>query len=209
MAKEVSVPKAMLFSAVAPGLGEVYCHNYTKGAIFFFTETAIIFSYFRLQNERNWAINSYKQYANSVVGTPINMEDSYYQLIQDYASSEEYNDNIIRDARNYFLIYNNDPEGYNAYLEANLIPDDNSWHWNNDDEWYDYIDLRLKKQDFEIFANFAVAAAILNRIVSVIDSAMEAKKIKRSERSQNDLGKFSISPDWEKKGIKLNYEYRF
>ncbi len=204
--KELSVKKAMLYSALVPGLGEMYSQNYSKGAIFLATETAIIFSYFRMQSERDWAIKSYKQYAFSIAGVPKNMDDEYYQRIQNYMSSEEYNDAILRDARNYFLIYNTDPEGYEAYLEANLIPEENYWHWDNNDEWSKYINIRLKKQDYEIYSNFTFAAAILNRIVSVIDSALEAKKFNRSGQY---LGKLSIQPDWRKKGMKINYEYHF
>lgn len=204
--KELSVKKAMLYSAIVPGLGEMYSQNYSKGAIFLAAESAIIFSYFRMKSERDWAINSYKQYAYSVVGVPRDMDDTYYQLIQNYMSSEEYNDDIIRDARNYFLIYNTDPEGYEAYLEAQLIPEENSWHWDNNNEWSEYIKLRVKKQDYEIYSNFAFAAAILNRVISVIDSAMEVKKFNRSGQY---LGKLTVQPDWNKKGMKINYEYRF
>lgn len=204
--KELSVKKAMLYSALVPGLGEMYSQDYSRGAIFLAAESAIIFSYFRMKSERDWVINSYKQYAFSVVGVSKDMDDAYYQLIQNYMSSEEYNDNIIRDARNYFLIYNEDQEGYDAYLEANLIPEENSWHWDNNKEWSEYTKLRLTKQDYEIYSNFAFAAAILNRIISVIDSAMEAKKFNRSGQY---LGKLSVQPDWNKKGMKINYEYRF
>jgi len=204
--KDVSVKKAMFYSALVPGLGEMYTQNYSKGAIFLATETAIIFSYIRMQSELDWAKRSYKQYAFSVADVPTNMDDEYYQLIQNYMSSEEYNDNIIRDARNYFLIYNTDPEGYEAYLEANLISEEDSWHWANNDEWISYRSLRLKKQDYEIYTNFAFAAAILNRIISIIDSAVEARKLKRSGQY---LGKLSVNPDWNKKGIEINYEYRF
>ena len=204
--KELSVRKALLYSAIVPGLGEIYTQNYSKGAIFLAAESAIIFSYFRMNSERDWAIDSYKQYAFSVVDVPKDMDDAYYQLIQNYMSSEEYNDNIIRDARNYFLIYNTDQEGYDAYLEAHLIPEENSWHWDNNNEWLGYIKLRLKKQDYEIYSNFAFAAAILNRIISVIDSAMEVKKVNRSKQY---FGKLSVQPDWYKKGMRINYEYRF
>ncbi len=75
--KEVSVKKAMLYSAIVPGMGEMYSQNYSKGAMFLAAETAIIFSYFRLQSERDWAINSYKQYAFSVVGVSKEMDDDY------------------------------------------------------------------------------------------------------------------------------------
>ena len=204
--KEYSVRKAMLYSAVVPGLGEIYTRDYKKGAIFLTSEAAILFSYFRLKAETKWAVDSYKQFAYSVTDVPKDQEDSYYQKIQDYISSDNYNESIIRDARNYFLIYNNDPLGYEEYLANYLIPEDLIWDWENTKNWYKYRELRRNKQDFEIYTKFVTAAAILNRIVSMIDSAVSVKKLNRSGKY---LGKLSFKPDYKKRGMEINYEYRF
>ncbi len=204
--KEYSVRKAMLYSAIAPGLGEIYIQDYKKGAIFLTSEAAILFTYFRLKAETKWAVDSYKQFAFSVADVPKDQEDPYYQMIQDYISSDNYNEAIIRDARNYFLIYNNDPLGYEEYLENYLIPEDLSWNWENTKNWFKYRELRRNKQDFEIYTKFATAAAILNRIVSMIDSAVSVKKLNRNGKY---LGKLSFKPDYKKGGMEINYEYRF
>ena len=204
--QNVSVRKAMLYSAIVPGLGEIYIKDYNKAAVFLTVEAAIILSYFRLEAETNWATNSYKQFAYSIADIPKDREDSYYQLIQDFKSSESYNKGIIRDARNYFLIYKNDPLGYEEYLEKYLIPEDMEWDWENNKNWFKYKDLRRDKQNFEIYTKFTLAAVILNRIISVIDSGVSAKKLNKESKY---LGKLSFQPDWNKKGIKINYEYKF
>jgi hypothetical protein len=206
LGQNISVRKAMLYSAIVPGLGEIYTKDYNKAAVFLTVEAAIILSYFRLKAETNWATNSYKQFAYSITDIPKDREDSYYQLIQDFISSESYNEGIIRDARNYFLIYKNDPVGYEEYLEKYLIPEDMEWDWENNKNWFKYKDLRRDKQDFEIYTKFTLAAVILNRIVSAIDSAISAKKLNKESKY---LGKLSFQPDWNKKGMIINYEYKF
>ncbi|OPX29605.1 MAG: hypothetical protein B1H06_01255 [Candidatus Cloacimonas sp. 4484_143] len=205
-AQQKSIRKAMAFSAILPGAGEIYTKNYNKAAVFLAVEAATIFSYFRLKNERQWAMDSYKQFAYSVTDVPKDSEDSYYQVIQNYFSSERYNENILRDARNYFIIYTNDPVGYEEYLDKYLVPEDQSWNWGNDRNWYIFRGLRRDKQDMEIYMKFAFAAAILNRFISVVDSAISAK---RCNKQGQTISKFSIYPDIFKKELKVRYEYKF
>ena len=54
--------------------------------------------------------------------------------------------------------------------------------------------------------NFTFGAAILNRIVSIIDSAISVKKV---NRKNSLLGNLVIEPDWKKKGMRISYEYNF
>ena len=205
-AQQKSIRKAMAFSAILPGAGEIYTKNYNKAAVFLAVEAATIFSYFRLKNERQWAMDSYKQFAYSVTDVPKDSEDSYYQVIQNYFSSERYNENILRDARNYFIIYTNNPVGYEEYLDKYLVPEDQSWNWENDKNWYKFRGLRYDKQDMEIYMKFAFAAAILNRFISVVDSAVSAKRFNRQGQT---ISKFSVYPDIFKKELKVQYEYKF
>ena len=196
----------MFFSAILPGSGELYAKNYNKAAGFFCAEITIILSYFRLKDETDWAINSYKQFAFSNAEVSQNEDDSYYQLIQNYRSSDIYNSNILRDARNYFLIYKNDPEGYENYLQKNLISQDQEWDWGTDENWVRYKKMRYDKQNLEIYTKFTFAAAILNRVVSFVDAAVTARK---HNNSVEKIGSFHVDPDWQKKGMKIYYEYKF
>ncbi len=206
IAEELSTKKALFLSAVLPGLGEMYAKSYQKTATFFCVEAATIFSYLRLKDETQWATNSYKQFAFANANIPTDRDDSYYQIIQNYQSSENYNTSIIRDARNFYLIYKNDPQAYQDYLDEYLVPEDMQWDWETEREWTKYKKLRRNKQDLEIYTKFTFAAAILNRIVSMIDAAVTVNKI----NSENQLqGHLHIDPDWQKRGIKLYYEYNF
>jgi Family of unknown function (DUF5683) len=205
-AQQKSIRKAITFSAILPGAGEIYTKNYNKAAVFLAVEAATIFSYFRLKSERQWAMDSYKQFAFSVTDVPKDSEDSYYQVIQNYLSSERYNENILRDARNYYLIYNSDPVGYEEYLDKYLVPDDQAWDWENDKNWYKFRGLRRDKQDKEIYMKFAFAAAILNRFISVVDSAVSAKRYNKQDQT---ISKFSVYPDIFRKELRVQYEYKF
>jgi len=205
--QQVSTLKAMLFSAIVPGLGELYTKNYTKTGIFFSSELAIIATYFRLKAESEWADNNLQQFAYENAGVPKNSTDEHYLLIKNYVSSDDLNEYIDRSARNYYLIYKSDPEGYYEYLEENLITDeDDIWSWDTDENWKNFGRLRIDKQNFETYTQFAIAAGILNRIISIIDSAISAK---RFNKKANLFGNLSVIPDWENKGFLLNYEYRF
>ncbi len=201
--QQVSTLKAMLFSAIVPGLGELYTKNYTKTGIFFSSEIAIIASYFRLKAEAKWADNNLRQFAYENAGVPKNSSDQHYLLIKNFRSSDDVNEFYYRYALAAYIPYSED---YDKYLDEHLITDENTWNWNTEENWFYFGRLRIKKQDFETYTQFAVAAGILNRIISIIDSAISAKRFNKSAKLLSNL---SIRPDWQKKGLQLNYEFRF
>ncbi|MCF7792623.1 MAG: hypothetical protein K9N09_00880 [Candidatus Cloacimonetes bacterium] len=205
-AETKSIRKAMLFSAILPGMGEMYSKNYNRAATFLAVEAATWFAYFRLKSERQWALNSYKDFASSITETPKDSPDWYYQLLQDYPDSETYNADIIRDARNYYLIYQNDPVAYEEYLEQYLVPEESAWDWENNRNWYKFRDLRRDKQNMEIYMKFAFAAAIVNRFISVVDSAILTR---RFNKEQKNIGSLQVYPDLANMGLKLKYEIKF
>ena len=96
--------------------------------------------------------------------------------------------------------------GYEEYLEEYLIRNEDAWDWQNKKNWYKYRDMRRDKQNLEIYMKFAFAAAIMNRFISVVDSAILTKKFNREDHV---YGYFQIRPDWEKIGLKLKYEINF
>jgi hypothetical protein len=169
----------------------------------------IIYSFFRFDAQTRWAIDSYEQYAYSKAGVPRNSDSDYYQLIQNFYSSDQYNEDVYLFARNIYLSANSpyyDPDEYEEYLSNYLIPPEQAWDWQNTSNWMEYRELRSDKQDLEIFTKFTLAAAIINRFVSVLDTFVSSRRILRSNR---DLGHLSITPDWKNKGFKLNYEIKF
>jgi len=209
-AQNYSVTKAMLLSAVLPGAGELYTGQYTKASIFMGTDIAILLAYLRFDAETKWAVKSYKQFATAKAGAPENAPDEYYQTIQQYYDSDIYNQRVYLIARDYYLnsLYPDyyDPQAYEEYLAENLITEEQSWHWQTDSNWQKYRKLRSDKQDLEIYTKFTYAAAFLNRLISILDSFISTKKI---NKSIGYLGRLSVYPDWNKKGMEIIYEYNF
>jgi hypothetical protein len=200
---EYSLPKAALFSVVVPGSGQLYLKKSTKAGVFFSTELAFLFSYFRFRSERDWKINSYQTYAENIISLEKNSSEFFYKRVQTYFSSEEYNDAVRKYARDVYLIFNSDTESYHEFLEDNLLTEEESWHWQTESNWNKYKTMRREKQDYEIYTNFAVGALILNRVVSVIDAALTTKKLNRIAKQ------LSIQPDFSKNGFEVSYEVSF
>lgn len=196
-----SVKKAMLFSAILPGAGQIYTENYNKAGVFLASEAAIWFGKTRFENERDWAENSYKRFAHEIGGVDYNTSSDMYNFIQDYVSSEEYNQKVELFARNYYLIINNDPASYQAYLDQYQIPDDHSWDWKSESNRVKYNEIRQRRQKYEIYSNFAFSALILNRVISAIDAGRMSKAYNKH--------RVYASPHADGRGISLNYEINF
>jgi hypothetical protein len=88
-------------------------------------------------------------------------------------------------------------------LEVNLIPAEEGWHWQTEENWNTYKKIRRDKQDYEIYMNFAFGGLVLNRIVSVIDAALTAKKLNSSTRN------VMVVPDFDRRGWEVSFEISF
>ena len=204
--QQVSTSKAMLYSALIPGAGEMYLENYTRGAIFLGAEILIIASYFRLSKEADWKVNSYMKYAENFADVPLNSGESYYRLINSYISSDEYNREIEQYLRNRYIVYEYRPDLYEYYRNEWMISDDESWEWESRDNWLEYRGIRRDKQQLDILTNFAIGAAVINRVISVIDSALISRNI---NRDRTLLSNIELKPDFRRRGYMLSYEFKF
>jgi hypothetical protein len=205
-AQHVSIGRAALYSLVLPGAGEFYAGNATRGGFFLGTELLCWFALYRFNQEKNWTQSNYERFATANAGLPDKCPDWVYEAAQNYPSSDDYNRLITQDARNYYLIYQNDPGAYQRYLRDNSIPEQYSFTWNDDDAWTNFHHLRVHKQDMETDAKLAIGAALFNRMVSVVDAARMARRHNRQARGLSGL---SLQPDFQRDGLKLNYEFRF
>jgi Family of unknown function (DUF5683) len=201
-----SAAKAMLFSAILPGSGQAYLGSYTKAGIFVSSEILLLGTTLRLNNEVDWATDTYQQYAFINVGTPVGSEKDTYINIQNYVSSDEYNADMSHDAWRYFVLGYNDLEAYHAYVEENQITGEDAWDWGDRSTWMKYRAYRSDKQNMEMYSNLAVAAVVLNHLVGLIDTALTGKKVRARQKA---LGNIYINPDLERKGMSLGYAYKF
>ncbi len=196
-----SVKKAVLFSALLPGAGQLYAGSQTRAGAFLAAEAALWFGKTRFEAEKKWTEDSYKKYAVTIAGADPNTSSSKYNVMQSYISSDAYNQEIILKARNYFILINNDPESYQQYLAENLYTGNETWDWKSEANRLEFKDMRNRRQKYILYSNFAFSALLINRLVSVIDVAKVTKNYNRHQ--------VYAVPDPNGKGLSLNYEYRF
>jgi len=205
LAAEKSAAKAMLFSALVPGSGQAYLGSYTKAGVFMAMELLTLGAAVRLGKEVGWAEDNYEQYAQNIAGVLPDKDKQYYQNLQNYISSEDYNQQMRQDAWAYFVLSYNDLDSYNAYVDINSISEDETWNWETNENWQQYRSLRRERQDLETFSNLAVAAVVLNHLVGLIDTRLTASALKRKARQ----GNVYINPDFNRKGMSVGYAFKF
>ncbi|MDY0111843.1 MAG: hypothetical protein RBR57_02860 [Candidatus Syntrophosphaera sp.] len=166
-------------SAILPGTGELALGKTTRGAIMLSTDILVWTSFFALEKEKDNLTDTYKQYAVVYAGAKSGMPESYYQNLQNYISSDDFNRYEELFARNYYLIYSYNPEGYEEYILANTYSDEESWSWQNQTYQDHYKKLRRRTQKAKIYQNLSIGALVLNRVVSVIDISLINKKTNR------------------------------
>lgn len=188
-------------SAVLPGSGELVLGKSTRGAILMGADIVAISSYLATGQQVQDLTNSYKQYASVYAGVPINHNDRYYQHIQQYFSSDEFNQFQEMMARNYYLIYMYEPQMFDEYIAANIYAQDEAWQWQSTEHHKHYKKLRADRQKAKMNNNLSLGLLILNRAISVIDVAFISGKINRPTP-------LYLSTDGES-ALMLNYRLEF
>ncbi len=198
-AESKALPLAM--SAFVPGSGEILLGKTTRGGIMVGTDLVALTAWLATGREINNLTASYKQYAKSYAGIPDEVQDSYYQHIQQYLNSDDFNNTQILGARNYYLIYGYNPEAYQEYVEENTYSPEEAWAWQSAEHQAHYRSLRFRTQSTKMYQNLSLGAMLLNRFVSLIDVAL----ISKDPQKPTPLY-FSVQ---ENGGLMLNYNLEF
>ena len=130
------------------------------------------------------------------------MDDRYYQHLQEYDSSAEFNQFQELMARNYYLIYTYDPEGYAEYIAANTYTPDEAWDWQGPGQQEHYRSLRRQTQTTKMYQNLSLGVILLNRVISVIDVALLS-------RQPSESGSALYFTPLQSGGLMLNYRWEF
>lgn len=158
-----------------------------------------IYAFAATNKEIDLQRKSYMQYAFVYADVPLDMPLSQYQAIQDYPSSQYFNDIQEMMARNYYLIYNYDPAAYADYMARNTYTGAEEWNWQSEAHWQEYKDMRTRHQRTKMSHNFALGIMLLNRAISVIDTALLSRK---------GVGTVYAAPSGMD-GVMLNYQVNF
>jgi hypothetical protein len=182
----VNPRKAVLLSLLLPGAGELYSGHKGRATGFIVTEGAIWANFAAWEVAGHLRKNNYIEQArlNAGIGTESESDD-YWRLVGTYLRSsgsgpDSYEDALRRDARNEFP---SDPAAQDAWVAARLPTGDRAWNWTSASLQESYIETRQNSTRAFSRAKFSFALAILNRVVSAIDTQVLHRRDMKAEQS--------------------------
>lgn len=193
-----SPSRAVLYSFLLPGLGEIYVGDSRLKTVGFLTaEVGIWSSFVFFRHLGKWKKDDYIEYAAVYAGVdPSGKDDEFYDMVGFYSNRDEYN-KVSR-----------------VYTRENpFYPETSSWDWQWLDESYrdEYRDIKNDSKAAYRNANFALGAAALNRAVAMVFAWRSARAHNRN--LVNEFSKFNLEvlPDYrtESLEVRLNYSTSF
>ncbi len=163
---EKSLKKALLFSVVLPGAGQRYLGNVKRANAMMVGEAGIWCAFYGFRLQGQMREERYKQMAELFGGIEGEKSDSYYKLMSRYLSSEEYNIDVLRIARE---LYPYDREKQLEYFEQNGYFGDDGWQWESFDHMMEFRRVRTLSREAYRRSVLVTGFAVLNRIVSAMD----------------------------------------
>lgn len=163
-AGDKSLSRAMLYSLLLPGTGELYMGYSVQGKMHLAGEAAVWagFAYFRYQGSIRE--DTFKELAEVNAGVQGEKDDDYYQAIAYYISNEVYNVDVLSEARFYY----DSREQQLEYWEANGYFDEDSWEWNSIAAMDEYRDIRTESRKSYRRGTLMLGFAVLNRMISLV-----------------------------------------
>ncbi|MEK7316415.1 MAG: hypothetical protein AAB011_09555, partial [Candidatus Eisenbacteria bacterium] len=165
-AKRPGKRRALLYSLLLPGAGELSLGARGRAAGFFVAEGLIWTHYVWFQVAGRLRRDDYIEQAQLNAGVGVNSEeDSYWKLVGQYERSSgsgpgSYEEDVRREARD---LHPDDPAAQDAYVLQNLPTGDQAWAWNSPELQKAYRGTRASSNRAFDRAKYSFAAAILNR----------------------------------------------
>jgi hypothetical protein len=179
--------KALLLSLLLPGAGEWSLGARGRATGFFISEGLIWTHYAWFQVAGHLRRNDYIEQAQLNAGVGVgSAADDYWKLVGKYATSsgsgpDAYEEELRREARDQFP---NDPAAQDAWVAGQLPTGDRAWSWSSPELQQSYRDTRIRSNHAFDRAKYSFAAAILNRIVSVIDTQVIHRKLSQDAQAR-------------------------
>jgi hypothetical protein len=164
--------KALLLSLAVPGAGQQYLGNRARARTMYVAEAGVwtAFAYFRVQGGNRK--ERYEEIAERFAGVEGEQGDDYYRALAYYVSSDEYNIDVMRDAR---FKYPFDREKQLEYFENNGYFGEDTWEWDSLDQQRDFRDTRTASKESYRRAVLTTGFAVLGRVVSMVDVYLSFK----------------------------------
>lgn len=170
--KPKSTKKALLYSLLLPGTGELSLGHKGRATGFFIAEGLIWANFIYWTRAGNLREDDYIEQAQLNAGVGVDgADDSYWSLVGQYRASsgdgpDTYEEELRIEARE---LYPGDPAAQDAYVAENLPKGAEAWSWTSEPLQETYVDTRQSSQTAFNNAQYSFLAAAVNRVLSVID----------------------------------------
>lgn len=162
-------------SGLLPGSGEIALGKVNRGTALLGMDVLAFTSYWAVNRQEDILLDSYRQYAQAYAGVPVTSDENYYSHVRQYLSSDDFNAYQEMMARNYYLVYNYDPDGFAQYMQDNTYGEDQAWHWQSEDNLEQFRQIRSRYMKMKLFKNASLGVVFLNRVISMIDVVFISK----------------------------------
>lgn len=148
---EKSVFWAVVYSAVLPGMGELYAGSFSSGQYFLMADAGLWLSYAGFISHGDWIRNDAKSFATQHANVNLDGKDEDFEVnIGNFLTTDEYNQQKLRN-RQIDLLYTD-----SRYR----------WQWDSDENRDRFKSMRIRSDEVFRNAKFLIGAAVVNRLVS-------------------------------------------
>ena len=160
-----SVSRAVLYSALLPGLGEYYVGNRKKARYFFAAEALWWLGYLSYHTYGTWQEDDYINFARERADARLEDKDDLFRdWVGFYDNIDHFNDEgRVQDRDRPYLVDN----------------ESNHWRWRDPADKATYRELKNGSREAFRRRDFTIGLMILNRIVSIIDAVRDARQTRK------------------------------
>ena len=153
--KKKSRGLAIIYSAILPGMGELYADSYSSGKYFTIADAVLWGGLIGVTAYANNQEDSYRAFAETYGGAGLSGKDAkYFADLGNYLDIYEYN-HLMELDRNFDDIYNEQTH---------------YWKWSGQEQRREYRNMWKSSETAKNSTRFIVGALILNRVASVINA---------------------------------------
>lgn len=195
--------KALLLSLLLPGAGELYQGHRGRATGFFVAEGAVWANFVAWEVSGHLRRNDYIEQAQLGAGIGVDSgSDDYWRLVGQYQSSSgtgagAYEETLRREARNQ---YPDDPAAQDQYVAQRLPTGARAWSWSTADGQALYQKTRQNANRAFDRAKYSIGFAILNRLVSALDTQILHRSTHADEEGRADWNETRILTAWTADG---------
>jgi hypothetical protein len=179
-----------LYSLLLPGLGDWKLGHRDRATTFFAVEGVIWASFVWFQVQGGDLEDEYESLAVQFAGiSSTDHSDEFYATLRDYDNSDDYEAVIKTDGRFEYLRALSSEE-LEQYFIDNRVEDYEPWLWESTERRLQYSEVRSASKTAYRRADYMIAAAAANRVVSAVFAYAAARSA-----AKHDVGlNFDMSP---------------